>query len=177
MTAMAIGAAMDDMLTLDTLSNLNTDELDALYRKGTVPAKVDVLNGSPEGRMLAVKGVDKTPLFGVVTSFAKSAFFPWGGKNFQAISDMQGEGINRINLLVSRQQWYPFKILVVRSMLDGKGCIYLDYDLPQNPWFIRKIRDELREVSPGLFLGPAMWKDNHGGASVLLWFALDTNAA
>ena len=40
---------------------------------------------------------------------------------------------------------------------------------------IRQIHDEIREVSPGLFLGPAMWKTKAAPAFVL-WFALDTRA-
>ena len=38
---------------------------------------------------------------------------------------------------------------------------------------LRSARDEVREVSPGLFLGPAMWKGARGKALVL-WFALDS---
>ena len=37
------------------------------------------------------------------------------------------------------------------------------------------IRDEIREVSDGLFMGPAMWKDGKGGATLVLWFAVDFN--
>lgn len=38
---------------------------------------------------------------------------------------------------------------------------------------IRKIHDEVREVSPGVFLGPAMWKSGQE-RTLVLWFALDT---
>ena len=49
----------------------------------------------------------------------------------------------------------------------------LDYDLADNPALIRAIHDEVREVAPGLFLGPAMWKSARG-PTLVLWFALDT---
>jgi hypothetical protein len=47
-------------------------------------------------------------------------------------------------------------------------CIVLDYEQPENPWPVRQIHDELREVAPGLFLGPAMWRTKN--QPVLLFF-------
>ena len=42
-----------------------------------------------------------------------------------------------------------------------------------NPGTIPKIHDEVREVAPGLFLGPAMWK-GADKKTLVLWFALDS---
>ena len=53
------------------------------------------------------------------------------------------------------------------SAVDGAPCIALDYDLPDNPGFIRAIHDEVREVESGLYLGPAMWKAKTGPRLVL----------
>ena len=165
----------DSALTLDSLSEKSVKELGKLYQDATLPKSLTALNGTPKGRMLTVRGTDKTPLFGAVRSVSKISVFPWDGKSFKATNNKQGTGINRINLTLTQKQWFPFNTVIVPSVIDGKACIYLDYDLPENPWFIRKIRDELREVSPGLFLGPAMWKDNKGGAALILWFAIDAN--
>ncbi|HJY30831.1 MAG TPA: hypothetical protein VJ306_22545, partial [Pyrinomonadaceae bacterium] len=41
------------------------------------------------------------------------------------------------------------------SFLDGKPTFVLDYSGPGNPPLIRSIVDEVREVAPGLYLGPA----------------------
>ena len=172
MTTTTASQFTDSAMTLDRLSDMSVTELDELYRQGSLPASFKALDGTPEGRMLAVRGVEKTPLASPIRLLAGANFFPWEGKSFSAISDTQGSGINRINLAVSRQDWFPFNTVVAPSVIDGKDCIYLDYDLPENPWFIRKIRDELREISPGLFLGPAMWKTRHG-ATLVLWFAID----
>lgn len=174
MTATTANQYINDHLTLNDLSEKSVAELDNLYRQGTMPTSFSVLDGTPKGRMLAIRGIDKTPLFGPISLFSKASVFPWDGKSFKSINDHQGTGINRINLTVLKQRWFPFNTRVEPSVIDGKDCIYLDYDLPENPWFIRKIRDELREISPGLFLGPAMWKDGKGGASLVLWFAIDT---
>jgi hypothetical protein len=35
------------------------------------------------------------------------------------------------------------------------------------------IRDELREIRPGLFLGPAMFDNGNAPARLVLWFACD----
>lgn len=165
----------DSVLSLDTLSEMSVEELGKLYQEATLPKSMKALDGTPIGRMLAVRGTDKTPLFGAIQLASKVSVFPWDGKSFKATNSKQGTGINRINLTLTQKQWFPFNTVIVPSVIDGKECIYLDYDLPENPWFIRKIRDELREVSSGLFLGPAMWKDKKGGAALILWFAIDAN--
>lgn len=162
-----------NLLTLDALSEKSASELEALYRQGTLPRHFSALDGTPKGRMLAIRHVDKTPLFGPISAVSKLTVFPWDGKSFKATGEQSGEGINRINL-VGKFNWFPFKTYVQPSVIDGKDCIYLDYEQPGNPFFIAKIRDELREVSPGLFLGPAMWKTANGGAALILWFAIDT---
>ena len=68
----------------------------------------------------------------------------------------------------------PFDTLFGPSAVDGKPTLILDYDLDANPGYIRHIHDEIREVSPGLFLGPAMWKSGADGKTLVLWFALDS---
>ena len=174
MIATASTQLNDSTLTLNDLSERGVSELDKLYTQATMPANMNALDGRPKGRMLAIKGTDRTPLAGLIRMISKASLFPWGGKSFQSTNTKEGSGINRINLTLLQRNWFPFKTVVEPSAIDGKQCIYLDYDLAGNPWFIRRIRDELREVSPGLFLGPAMWKDKSGDASLLLWFALDT---
>jgi hypothetical protein len=70
---------------------------------------------------------------------------------------------------------FPFDTRFGASAIDGKPALILDYDLSVNPPYIRHIHDEIREVSPGLFLGPAMWKTAKDKVLVL-WFALDRYA-
>jgi hypothetical protein len=84
-----------------------------------------------------------------------------------------GTGSNRVHL-GGRHQLFPFHTRITPSVLDGRDCVVLDYDLPDNPLVIRKIHDEIREVSPGVYLGPAMWKTANE-KRLVLWFALDTN--
>jgi hypothetical protein len=52
------------------------------------------------------------------------------------------------------------------SWFDGEPCIVLDYS--KTSFVARKIRDEIREIAPGVFLGLVFWGRRH-----VLDFALD----
>lgn len=160
-------------LTLDDLSSMDYAELDELYRDGRVPADFSALDNKPKGRMIAVRGLADTPLHPVVRAISRLPLFPWDGKTLTSTGTQTSDGINRIKLGVT-MDWFPFKTRVEKSVIDGKDTIYLDYEQPGNPIFIQKIRDELREVAPGMYLGPAMWKTGPSEAAMVLWFALDT---
>lgn len=163
------------ILSLDRLAALSGDALSGLYARGSVPDDLTVLSGRPRGRMLAVRGAERGPVGRLLRRFAGASVFPWDGKSFFAASPTEGRGVNRVHLPgpLGRFEWFPFTTRVEPSVLDGQPCVYLDYEQPGNPWFIAKIRDEIREVAPGLYLGPAMWKLRGGGAAHVLWFAVD----
>lgn len=157
-------------LDLDALAALSGDALARLYSEGTV-TDVGALAGRPTGRMLAVRGLDRGTAASAIRGFAGSRGFPWGGKSFSG-SGRAGAGVNRVHLF-GRHTLFPFLTKVGPSVVDGRPCIVLDYDLPDNPGVIRAIHDEVREVDAGLYLGPAMWK-GEGAPAHVLWFALDT---
>jgi hypothetical protein len=121
--------------------------------------------------MLAIRTMDRGAAFSTLRGIAGAASFPWGGKSFVGTGE-RGAGENRVHLL-GRHRLFPFLTRVAPSQVDRAPCVVLDYDLPDNPWSIRQIHDEVREVEKGLWLGPAMWKGERGPALVL-WFALDT---
>lgn len=159
--------------SLDDLAALDVAQLEALYRTGKVTS-LHALDGSPVCRMLAIRGIDQGPIASVIRGFAAASFFPWAGKSFEARSDGEGTGINRIRL-GGGQRWFPFQTRVEPSAIDGAPCILLDYDHAPNPKPIRMIRDELREVAPGLFLGPAMLDTGKGDPKLILFFACDAS--
>lgn len=160
--------------TLDTFAAASTSELEALYRAATVSTSMHAADGALVGRMLAVKGLPSA-LGQPLRRFAASRSFVWEGKTFQAASDTRGVGHNRVHIpkALGRQNLFPFETLFGPSAIDGKPTLILDYDLKVNPSYIRHIHDEIREVSPGLFLGPAMWKGEQR-KSLVLWFGLDS---
>ncbi len=151
---------------------MSVSELGIVYARGRAPAGVEALAGAPRGRMLAVRGLDQGMPSEAIRRFASAAFFPWGGKSFRGRGEI-GSGINRVWLL-GRRELFPFATVIQPSVIDARPCVALDYDLGENPGFIRAIHDEVREVAPGLFLGPAMWKTKDG-PRLVLWFALDAN--
>lgn len=159
-------------LDLDALAAMSIDELTALYQRGTVPDSLAVLDGTPTCRMLTLVGtLGRGAPASTLRSLARSSRFPWAGKSFASRSAAEGTGINRVRLAGTRN-WFPFDTRIEPSAIDGEPCIVLDYDKPENPRFIRQVHDELREVAPGLFLGPAMWKTKRDPALVL-YFACD----
>ncbi len=160
--------------SLHTLSQRSGDELDALYRAATVSTSMHAADGALVGRMLTVRGLP-TPIAGPLRRWAASSSFVWEGKTFNAASDTRGVGHNRVSIpgALGRQNLFPFDTGFGPSAIDGRPTLILDYDLAVNPPYIRRIHDEIREVSPGLFLGPAMWKGARA-KSLVLWFALDS---
>lgn len=156
-------------ITLDRLARMSVAELDRLYRDAEAPADLHALDGSPAGRMLAAVGpLDLGPVRARVAKLARAKWFPWAGKTFRAFDAETGEGINRVRLLGDK---YRFGLSFGDSAIDGERCVVLDYDRPDNPWPIRQIRDELREVAPGLFLGPALATTGNK-PRLVLWFAI-----
>jgi hypothetical protein len=150
---------------------MDVRELANLYAGGLVPHRLGALEGHPRGRMLAIRALDHGAPARLLRALSRASRFPWGGKSFQGDGD-RGDGVNRVHLF-GRHRLFPFVTRVQPSVLDGAPCVALDYDLPDNPAAIRAIHDEIREVDPGLYLGPAMWKAR-GGPTLVLWFGLDT---
>lgn len=135
------GAPADD-ITLDRLLGMSQAELDTVYRNseaGSIPV------GVTQGTAVFFPGT----FFGKIARPLVRLLF-WQGKVFNA---EQGNLLNRI---------FPFGFRAIRanvykdaSWLDGKQTIVLDYS--KTSFVARKIRDEIREVAPGLYLGKVFW--------------------
>lgn len=158
--------------TLDDLAALDVAALEAVYRRGTVPSSLHALDGNPVCRMLSIRGLDAGGRASFIRNLARASWFPWAGKSFAAQSDATGNGINRIRI-AGGKRWFPFTTKIEPSAIDNAPCIFLDYRHEVNPKPIQMIRDELREVRPGLFLGPAMLDTGNSPARLVLWFACD----
>jgi hypothetical protein len=112
----------------------------------TVPATVDELV------QLAWQGF-KGLAADLVRALGNWDRFPWRGKSFSPRSADNGEGINRV--LSDRFKLFKFTTFVAPSRAGAFESVQLDYDHPGNPFFIRAIKDEIRELRPGLYLGQA----------------------
>ncbi len=167
-----VGTRAIGVRTLDDLAQLDSRELGELYARGTVPDSLAILDGDLVGRMLAIPGLDRGPLLGLVAALSRAPVFPWAGKSFHHDNETTGTGINRVKLLGNRRL-FPFATRVGPSALDDEPTVILDYDQRENPLPIRIIHDEVREVAPKLFLGPACAKRRSGKPLLVMWFAVD----
>lgn len=155
-------------LVLDDLLRFPAARLEALYRAAPCPP-LSALDGDLRGRMLAWPGAGRATGL-ALRSLAGRSWFPWRGKSFRPLSGDAGEGINRV--ISDARRWYRFETRLGPSLCDGREALLLDYDLPTNPFFIRPIKDEVRTLQPGLFLGQA-WLAAGAAPRLVLYFALE----
>jgi hypothetical protein len=134
------------------LLEMKGDDLDALFRRSEAG---EIPQGEAKGTVLLRPG---TELAGPAAKLVH--LLVWQGKVFDP---ERGELRNEI---------LPFGIKAVRakvykdpSWLDGKETIVLDYS--ETSIVAHWIRDEIREVGPGTYLGLVYWERDR-----LLHFAL-----
>jgi hypothetical protein len=159
---------------LDQLLDRSAKELEAMYARARVP-RVSAIRGDLRGRMLAVVIVPNA-VRRVLRRFAGSRAFPWLGKSFHPLAGERGEGQNRV--VSNRVKLFRFETSIGPSRAGAFDAVQLDYDLRENPWAIRRIKDEIREVRPNLYLGQAYFvppssRGAKGDARLVLWFALE----
>jgi hypothetical protein len=157
--------------SLDQLLALDASALSALYAGASVPRISDV-KGDLRGRMLTIPAFEHgagKPIGRLAHTLASTSWFPWRGKSFTPLENDKGEGINRV--ISDRFRLYRFETFVGPSRAGAFDAVQLDYDLPENPFFIRAIKDEIRELSPGLYLGQA-WLQIRGNTHLALYFGL-----
>ncbi|HVY30132.1 MAG TPA: hypothetical protein VHB79_26425 [Polyangiaceae bacterium] len=119
--------------------------------------------------MLAVRGAGRIG-FALLRAFAAWRHFPWRGKSFASRTiATRGDGINRV--FGDTTRWFRFETFIGPSRADGGPAFQLDYDNADNPFFIRAIKDEVRQVAPGLYLGQA-YIVLFGKPCLALYFAL-----
>lgn len=132
------------------------EELDEIYRRadaGTIPS------GDTRGTAI-VAGT------GMASAFARFArLFAWQGKVFDLFADDGESGILLNKITPLSLTFIVAKVYRGASWMDGKETIVIDYS--QTSFFAQKIRDEIREVEPGVYLGKVWW-----GKTRILDFAL-----
>jgi hypothetical protein len=169
---MNVHPAATTPIQLDVLTRLTSAELEAMFASAA-SFPLDALDGDPHGRALAVPGFDRGLAGAIVRAVHGSALLPWEGKTFGVRSGAsEGIGINRVRFF-TRHARFPFKVYATQSVLDGRPCNAIDYDVPANSALARPIYDELRAIDEGLFLGRGMRRVQGGSPRLLVWFALD----
>jgi hypothetical protein len=158
--------------TLEALALLDADALAAVFRDGG-PLGLRALDGHPRGRVLAIPGRDAGRVAAALRAVHASSLWPWEGKSFDsAPGASEGAGINRVRFPV-RAALFPFRTYRTASVVDGRPCLAIDYDVARGVRFARPIYDEVRDVGDGVYLGRGMRRGRQG-PRLVLWFALDT---
>jgi hypothetical protein len=134
----------------------------------------DIFRSAPAGALPIGQG-DGTAIIapGTVVSDTISKFvhiFTWKGKVFEPdpVDPQRATLKNRLLLLGTKA--IVAQVYKGESWLDGKECIVLNYS--QTSIVAQWIRDEIREVSPGLYLGVVYWGKEKPDAHRLIHFAL-----
>ncbi len=96
----------------------------------------------------------------------------WLGKKFDA---SKSAGVNIFQNPDGTQiERYPFKTYVASGIRDTNlQVIKIDYDLPENPFWLRMILDEIVEVTPGKYIGKLSLRFIPGVSASLGYFFLD----
>jgi hypothetical protein len=141
---------------------LSSEQLDNVFRNapaGTIPS------GQGDGTAIIAPG---TVVSDTIARFVH--IFTWKGKVFvpDAVDPQRATLKNRI--LPLGMKAIVAEVYRNASWLDEKECIVLDYS--QTSIVAQWIRDEIREVSPGLYLGLVYWGKEKPDAHRLIHFSL-----
>ena len=102
-------------------------------------------------------------------TFARFArLFAWQGKVFDMFGPDHQQGILINKITPFSLSFVVAKVYREKSWMDDKDTIVIDYS--STSFFAQKIRDEIREVEPGIYLGKVWW-----GKTRILDFALNSH--
>ena len=135
---------------------MSREQLDEIYKNAKAGA---VPRGDTQGTAI----VAGSSMAGGLAKLAR--LVAWKGKVFDMFAEKGEKGV-----LVNKVSPFGMKLIVAKvyrdaSWMDNKETIVIDY--AKTSLMARKIRDEIREVEPGLWLGKVWW-----GKTRILDFAL-----
>jgi hypothetical protein len=131
--------------SVEKLLDMTQEELDDLFKAS--PAG-DIPNGEAEGTAIIAPGTRYSDIIAKVVNT-----FGWQGKVFDA---EKGYLKNRITIFGIEA--IVAKVYKGDSWLDGKECIVLDYS--DTSFIASRIRDEIRQIGPGFYLGKVYWDES-----------------
>ena len=132
------------------------DELDDIYCNadaGTIPS------GDTRDTAIVTGSLFSKTLAGIARAFA------WQGKLFDLFPPDYQSGVLINKITPFSLTFVVAKVYRDKSWMDGKETIVIDYS--KTSFFAKVIRDEIREIEPGVYLGKVWW-----GKTRVLDFAL-----
>ncbi len=139
-------------LTPKAFLAMSGEDLDEIFRQSSAGA---IPEGEGEGTAIIAPG---SAVSDDIARFVH--IFTWKGKVFDPV---KGELRNKILMLGHKA--IVAKVYKDKSWFDKNECIVLDYS--KTSLLAKWIRDEIREVAPGIYLGIVFW-----GKKKLIHFAL-----
>jgi hypothetical protein len=136
---------------------LSRQELDSIY------SSCENAGTLPTGEMRGTAIVAGSFFSKTIARLAR--LFAWQGKVFDIFATDNTSGV-----LVNKITFFSLTFVVAKvyreaSWLDGKPTIVIDYS--STSFFFKKVRDEIREIEPNVYLGKVWW-----GKTRVLDFAL-----
>ena len=124
---------------------ISQPQLDDLFTNS--PAG-DIPNGEANGTAIIAPGTAFSAEIAEIINL-----FGWKGKTFDA-----AHGTLRNRILAFGIDAIIAQVYKGASWFDGKECIVLDYS--QTSLVAKHIRDEIRQIGPGMYLGVVYWDKN-----------------
>ncbi len=136
--------------TVKSWLNMSRAELDEIYKNAT-PGEI------PSGNMHGTAILAGSVFSKIIASIAR--LFAWQGKVFDIFSadGQAGVLINKISPI--SLTFIVAKVYRDKSWMDGKDTIVIDYS--KTSFFAKVIRDEIREIEQGIYLGKVWWGKKH----------------
>jgi hypothetical protein len=128
-----------DVSELFKMTQAQLDELFTNSAPGEIP------DGQADGTAIVAPGTSYTQEIAKFISL-----FAWQGKVFDA-----KKGVLKNRILPFGLSAIIAKVYKAPSWLDKKECIVLDYS--ETSLVAQWIRDEIRQIGPGLYLGKVYW--------------------
>ena len=125
------------------LLTMTRKELDDLF---TASPPGDIPNGPAKGTAIIAPGTVYSQNIAEVINL-----FGWQGKVFDA-----QKGLLKNSITLFHVQAIVARVYKGPSWLDGKECIVLDYS--DTSIVAHYVRDEIRLIGPGFYLGKVYWK-------------------
>jgi len=121
---------------------MSQQQLDDLFRESQAG---DIPNGEAKGTAIIAPGTKYSESIATIINH-----FGWQGKVFDA-----KKGVLKNRILAFGLEAIVAKVYKGPSWLDGKECIVLDYS--ETSLLAHWIRDEIRLIGPGFYLGKVYW--------------------
>jgi hypothetical protein len=128
-----------DAAKLMSMSQIQLDDLFKASPAGDIP------NGEAKGTAIIAPGTVYSANIAAIINH-----FGWQGKIFDA-----QKGVLKNKILAFGVEAIVAKVYKGNSWLDDKECIVLDYS--ETSLVAQWIRDEIRQIGPGFYLGKVYW--------------------